>query len=140
VIFVSLFLPLLDFYQVGVENSGIEVVFANHTEVRQGNIELCSGASGYGPKHSNAEKDGKEGAPQRPLNRSGNCFHVLFVLGERKNFLARPTERSPQDRLALEKELPALVSARDKAVTTAKREQLQKETAQIPNHVAKMRR
>lgn len=48
--------------------------------------------------------------------------------------------KSPQDRLALEKELPSLVAARDKAVTAAKREQLQKETAEIPGHVAKMRR
>jgi len=48
--------------------------------------------------------------------------------------------KSPQDRLALEKELPSLVTARDKAVTAAKREQLQKETAQIPGHAAKVRR
>jgi hypothetical protein len=48
--------------------------------------------------------------------------------------------KSPEDRSALEKELPSLVAARDKAVTAAKREQLQKETAQIPGHVAKMRR
>jgi hypothetical protein len=48
--------------------------------------------------------------------------------------------KSPEDRLALEKEIPALIAARDKAVTAAKRKQLQKETAQIPNHVAKMRR
>ena len=48
--------------------------------------------------------------------------------------------KSPQDRLALEKELPALVAARDKAVTAAKREQLQKETFQIPGHAAKVRR
>jgi hypothetical protein len=33
-----------------------------------------------------------------------------------------------------------LIAARDKAVTAAKRKQLQKETAQIPDHVAKMRR
>jgi hypothetical protein len=44
--------------------------------------------------------------------------------------------KSPQDRRALEKELPSLVAARDKAVTASKREQLQKETAQIPGHVA----
>jgi hypothetical protein len=31
-------------------------------------------------------------------------------------------------------------SARDKAVTAAKRKQLQKETAQIPGHVGKIRR
>ena len=48
--------------------------------------------------------------------------------------------KSPEDRLALEKELPGLVAARDKAVTAAKREQLQKETAQIPGHAAKVRR
>jgi hypothetical protein len=36
--------------------------------------------------------------------------------------------------------VPSLIAARDKAVTAAKRKQLQKETAQIPNHVAKMRR
>jgi hypothetical protein len=48
--------------------------------------------------------------------------------------------KSPEDRLALEKEVPALIAARDKAVTAAKRKQLQKETAQIPGHVAKMRR
>ena len=35
---------------------------------------------------------------------------------------------------------PFLVAARDKAVTAAKREQLQKETAELPGHVAKMRR
>jgi hypothetical protein len=38
--------------------------------------------------------------------------------------------KSPEDRLALEKEVPSLVAARDKAVTAAKRQQLQKETAQ----------
>jgi hypothetical protein len=48
--------------------------------------------------------------------------------------------KSPEDRLALEKEIPALIAARDKAVTAAKRNQLQKETAQVHNHVAKMRR
>ena len=48
--------------------------------------------------------------------------------------------KSPEDRRALEKELPSLVAARDKAVTAAKREQLQKETAEIPGHAAKMRR
>jgi len=48
--------------------------------------------------------------------------------------------KSPQDRLALEKEIPGLVAARDKAVTAAKREQLQKEIAQIPGHAAKVRR
>jgi hypothetical protein len=40
--------------------------------------------------------------------------------------------KSPADRQALEKEMPALIAARDKAVTAAKRKQLQKETAQIP--------
>jgi hypothetical protein len=44
--------------------------------------------------------------------------------------------KSPEDRLALEKELPALVAARDKAVTAAKRKQIQRETVQIPEHVA----
>jgi hypothetical protein len=48
--------------------------------------------------------------------------------------------KSPEDRLALEKEIPSLIAARDKAVTAAKRKQLEKETAQIPGHVAKMRR
>jgi hypothetical protein len=49
--------------------------------------------------------------------------------------------KSPKDRLALEKEIPSLIAAPDKAVTAAKRrKQLQKETAQIPDHVAKMRR
>jgi hypothetical protein len=38
------------------------------------------------------------------------------------------------------KEIPSLIAARDKAVTVAKRKQLEKETAQIPGHVAKMRR
>jgi hypothetical protein len=47
--------------------------------------------------------------------------------------------KSPEGRLALEKEIPSLIAARDKAVTAAKRKQLQKETAQIPDHVAKMR-
>jgi len=49
--------------------------------------------------------------------------------------------KSPEDRLALEKEIPSLIAARDKAVTAAKRKQLQKETAvQIPGHVSKMHR
>ena len=49
--------------------------------------------------------------------------------------------KSPEDRLALEKEIPFLVAARDKAVTAAKRDQLQKETAaQISGHVGKMHR
>jgi hypothetical protein len=49
--------------------------------------------------------------------------------------------KSPEDRIALEKELPALVAARDKAVRAAKREQLQKErAAQMPDHVVKIRR
>jgi hypothetical protein len=48
--------------------------------------------------------------------------------------------KSPEDRRALEKELPSLVAARDRAVTAAKRKQLDKETAQIPGHAAKVRR
>ena len=49
--------------------------------------------------------------------------------------------KSPEDRLALEKEIPSLIAARDKAVTAAKRKQLQKETAaQISGHVGKMHR
>ena len=44
--------------------------------------------------------------------------------------------KSPEDRRALEKELPSLVAARDKAVTAAKRKQIQRETVQIPEHVA----
>ena len=36
-----------------------------------------------------------------------------------------------------QEELPALIAARDKAVTAAKRKQLQKETAEIRGHVAK---
>jgi hypothetical protein len=39
--------------------------------------------------------------------------------------------KSPGDRLALEKEIPSLIAARDKAVTAAKQKQLQKETAQM---------
>jgi hypothetical protein len=49
--------------------------------------------------------------------------------------------KSPEDRLALEKEILSLIVARDKAVTAAKRKQLQKErAAQISGHVAKMSR
>lgn len=48
--------------------------------------------------------------------------------------------KSPEDRLALEKEIPSLIAARDKAVTAAKREQLQKETAQKRDQVAKIHR
>ena len=49
--------------------------------------------------------------------------------------------KSPEDRLALEKEIPSLIAARDKAVTAAKRKQVQKErVAQMPDHVPKMRR
>ena len=49
--------------------------------------------------------------------------------------------KTPEDRLALEKELPSLVAVRDKAVTAAKRKQLQKErAAQMPDQVAKMRK
>jgi len=38
--------------------------------------------------------------------------------------------KRPEDRQALEKEIPSLIAARDKAVMAAKRKQLQKETAQ----------
>jgi hypothetical protein len=49
--------------------------------------------------------------------------------------------KSPEDRIALEKEIPSLIAARDKVVTAAKRKQLQKErAAQMPDHIAKMRR
>jgi hypothetical protein len=48
--------------------------------------------------------------------------------------------KSPEDRLALEKEIPSLIAARDKAVTAAKRKQLEKDMAQTTNNVAKMRR
>jgi hypothetical protein len=44
--------------------------------------------------------------------------------------------KSPEDRLALEKEIPSLIAARDKAVTAAKQKQLQKETAQMLEQVA----
>jgi hypothetical protein len=49
----------------------------------------------------------------------------------------RSQVKSPEDRLALEKEIPSLIAARDKAVTAAKRKQLEKEMAQTTNHVAK---
>ena len=40
----------------------------------------------------------------------------------------------------LEKQNPGLVAARDQAIVELRREKLQEETAQIPGHVAKMRR
>jgi hypothetical protein len=48
--------------------------------------------------------------------------------------------KTPEDRLALEKELPSLVAARDKAVTAAKRKTTRERNAPNPGHVAKMRR
>jgi hypothetical protein len=63
---------------------------------------------------------------------------VLPLLGNWK--LYNELVKSPQAPLALEKERPSLVAARDKAFTAAKRKQLQKETAQIPGHVSKMHR
>ena len=43
--------------------------------------------------------------------------------------------KSPEDRLVLEKEIPSLIAARDKAVTAAKQKQLQKEMAQMLEQV-----
>ena len=42
--------------------------------------------------------------------------------------------KSPEDRLAQEKEIPFLIAARDNAVTAAKEKQLQKEMAQMFGH------
>jgi hypothetical protein len=44
--------------------------------------------------------------------------------------------KSPEDRLVLEKEIPSLIAARDKAVTAAKQKQLQKEAAQMLEQVS----
>ena len=82
------------------------------------------------------EYDGQVKAPEeRKDNGTDN-----EIDGEDAIKLYNELVKSPEDRLALEKELPSLVAARDKAVTAAKREQLQKETAQIPGHAAKVRR
>ena len=74
------------------------------------------------------------------MNREQHDGTDNEIDGEAAIKLYNELVKSPEDRLALEKEIPALIAARDKAVTAAKRKQLQKETAQIPNHVAKMRR
>jgi hypothetical protein len=48
--------------------------------------------------------------------------------------------KSAEDRKMLEKELPAFVAARDKAVVELRREKLQKETSEGTNLVVKVQR
>ena len=85
------------------------------------------------------EYDGQVETPQN-RNREQDDGADNEIDGEAAIKLYNELVKSPEDRLALEKELPSLVAARDKAVTAAKREQLQKETDQIPGHAAKVRR
>jgi hypothetical protein len=85
------------------------------------------------------EHDGQVETPQN-RDREQDDGADNEIDGEDAIKLYNELVKSPEDRLALEKELPSLVAARDKAVTAAKREQLQKETAQIPGHAAKVRR
>jgi len=85
------------------------------------------------------EYDGQVETPQN-RNREQDDGGDNEMDGDDAIKLYNELVKSPQDRRALEKELPSLVAARDKAVTAAKREQLQKETFQIPGHAAKVRR
>ena len=86
------------------------------------------------------EHDGQVETPQN-RNRVQDDGADSEIDGEDVIKLYNELVKSPQDRLALEKELPSLVAARDKALTAAKREQLQKEkAAQMPDHVVKIRR
>jgi hypothetical protein len=48
--------------------------------------------------------------------------------------------KSPEARGELEKQNPGLVAARDSAVVELRREKLQKETAEKPHRVARVRR
>ena len=48
--------------------------------------------------------------------------------------------KSPEARRELEKQNPGLVAARDQAIVELRREKLQKETAEKPHRVARMRR
>ena len=48
--------------------------------------------------------------------------------------------KSPEDRLALEKEIPSLVAARDQSGHSRKTETTAEETAQKRDHIAKMHR
>ena len=79
------------------------------------------------------EYDGQVKTPE-DRNREQDDDAHNEVDGEETNKLYDELVKSPEDRLALEKEIPSLIAARDKAVTAAKRKQLQKErAAQMPN-------
>jgi len=85
------------------------------------------------------EHDGQVKTP-RDRYREQGAGPDNEIDGEAAIKLYNELVKSPEDRLALEKEIPSLIAARDKAVTAAKRKQLQKETAKIAGHVSKIRR
>jgi hypothetical protein len=115
-------------------------------------------------KNSNEDKNNHKLRAAKAMDIQGNKEDRRTILKDRDNQVTMPADldreqpadnemdgqdaiklynelvKSPQDRQALEKEMPALIAARDKAVTEAKRKQLQKETAQITDRIPKMRR
>jgi hypothetical protein len=59
----------------------------------------------------------------RPTAEAAQRFELAINAGRfhRPAVIPRTPRKSPEDRLALEKEIPSLIVARDKAVTAAKR-------------------
>ena len=75
------------------------------------------------------ERDGQVKTPE-DRNREQDDGADNEMDGEDAIKLYNELVKSPEDPLALQKEIPSLIAARDKAVTAAKRKQLEKETAQ----------
>ena len=70
----------------------------------------------------------------------------LMSLWHKRHSLSQPIKEydrlvdGPAARKRLEKERPSLVAARDQAIVEFRREKLQKETAEKPHKVARVRR
>ena len=84
----------------------------------------------------------KQRLNQRPLRRRqiariGKLIHPTTILHA---FSDRFLVDGPAARQWLEKERPSLVAARDQAIVELRREKLQKETAEKPHRVARVRR
>jgi len=85
------------------------------------------------------EHDGQVETPQN-RNREQDDGADNEIDGEDAMKLYNELVKSPENRLALEKERPSLVAARDQAIVELRREKLQKETAEKPHRVARVRR
>jgi hypothetical protein len=80
-------------------------------------------------------KDNSEPEEDRGFEREELQVDKSEIIKEYDRLVDGPTARQ-----GLEKERPSLVAARDQAIVELRREKLQKETAEKPHRVARVRR